>query len=75
MNRTLGLAVVVAAAICAPTAWLRGADLTLARDGQSAAAIILAEKPVKAAQFAAFELQLHIKAISGATLPILRGVA
>ena len=47
-------------------------ELTMARDGKPAAAIVLAEKPTKAAQFAAFELQWHVKAISGATLPIAK---
>ena len=51
---------------------LAAAELTLAKDGQPTAVIVLAEKPTKAAQFAAFELQWHVKAISGATLPIAR---
>lgn len=47
--------------------------LTLTRDGQPAAVIVLAEKPTRAAQFAALELRWHVKAISGAVLPIERG--
>lgn len=46
--------------------------LTLAKDGQARASIILGATPTRAAQFAAFELQAHVKGISGATLPILR---
>lgn len=46
--------------------------LTLTRDGQPAAVIVLAEKPTRAAQFAALELQWHVKEISGAVLPIIR---
>ncbi|MDD5708558.1 MAG: DUF4838 domain-containing protein, partial [Kiritimatiellae bacterium] len=48
------------------------AALTLTRDGQPGAVIVLAEKPAKAAQFAALELQWHVKAMTGATLPIER---
>lgn len=51
------------------------ASLMLTCDGQPAATIVLAEKPTKAAQFAAFELRWHVKAISGATLPIVRDAA
>ncbi|MDD5706036.1 MAG: DUF4838 domain-containing protein, partial [Kiritimatiellae bacterium] len=46
--------------------------LTLTREGQPAATIVLSGRPTQAAQFAAFELQWHVKAISGATLPIVR---
>ena len=49
--------------------------LTLTRGGRPAAAILLGERPTKAAQFAAFELASHVKAISGARLPIVRGSA
>ncbi|MDD5707880.1 MAG: DUF4838 domain-containing protein [Kiritimatiellae bacterium] len=52
-----------------------GESFTLTRDGQPASAIVLSEKPPRAAQFAAFELQEHIKAISGAALPIVRDAA
>ncbi|MDD5707408.1 MAG: DUF4838 domain-containing protein [Kiritimatiellae bacterium] len=48
------------------------AALTLARDGQPAALIVLAAQPTRAAQFAAFELQYHVQKITGATLPIAR---
>ena len=50
-------------------------QLTLVRNGAPTAAIALERTPTKAAQFAAYELQWHVKAISGATLPILRGDA
>ncbi len=66
------MAVVVGLGLSARVA---GGTLTLTREGQPAAAIVLAEKPTKAAQFAAFELQWHVKAISGATLPIVRDAA
>ena len=46
--------------------------LVLTRDGQPTAALVLTESPTKAAQFAAFELQWHVRAISGAVLPIQR---
>lgn len=45
--------------------------LGLARDGLPAATIVLAKEPTKAAQLAAFELQHHVKLITGATLPIV----
>ena len=61
--------------VCGADRALPGAELTLTRNGKPAAAIILDANPVKAAQFAAFELQWHVKAISGATLPIMRGRA
>ncbi len=50
-----------------------GAEYTLVKDGKPQAEIVLAEKPVKAAQLGAFELQEHIKQITGATLPIVKG--
>ncbi|MDD5704815.1 MAG: DUF4838 domain-containing protein, partial [Kiritimatiellae bacterium] len=63
------------AGFCAPAMAFGSRTFTLTREGQPAAAIVLAEKPSKAAQFAAFELQWHVKAISGATLPIVRDTA
>jgi hypothetical protein len=49
--------------------------LELARDGQPAATIVMAEKPTRAAQLAAAELQEHVRLISGATLPIVNNAA
>ena len=63
--------------ICCLTAvlpWLCGASaaaLTLVRDGQPCATIVLADKPNRAAQFAAYELQWHVQQMTGATLPIV----
>ena len=48
-----------------------GPELVLVRDGRPAAAIVLSETPGRAAEFAAVELQAHVKRISGATLPIV----
>lgn len=45
--------------------------LTLARDGKPCASIILSKQPTRAAQFAAYELQYHLKLISGADAPII----
>jgi hypothetical protein len=45
--------------------------LTLSRDGKSAATIVIARNARRAAQFAAYELQWHLLAISGAELPIV----
>jgi hypothetical protein len=44
---------------------------TLAREGKPAATIVLAEEPTQAAEFAALELQTHVRLISGAVLPIV----
>ena len=44
--------------------------LTLARDGQPAATIVLDRAPAKEARSAAYELQWHLQQISGATVPI-----
>jgi hypothetical protein len=45
--------------------------LDLTRDGQPAATIVVAEKPTRAAQLAAAELQEQVRRISGATLPVV----
>ena len=45
--------------------------LMLVDDGQPAATIILAVKPTRAAQLAAYELQHHIRLMTDAMLPIL----
>ncbi|NLO75096.1 MAG: DUF4838 domain-containing protein [candidate division WS1 bacterium] len=47
-------------------------EITLVRDGQPAATLVLAEYPTRAAQMGAFELQHHVKLITGATLPLVR---
>ena len=47
-----------------------GAEITIVETGAPRAAIVIADKPTVAAQFAAFELQHHVRLISGATLPI-----
>jgi antitoxin (DNA-binding transcriptional repressor) of toxin-antitoxin stability system len=47
----------------------------LAREGQPAATIVVAEKPTRAAQLAAAELQEHVRLISGATLPVVNDAA
>ncbi|NCO34329.1 MAG: hypothetical protein GW893_10800 [Armatimonadetes bacterium] len=51
---------------------VHGAGLTLVQDGKPLARIVIdAEKPTRAAQFAAYELQHHVKLITGAELPIV----
>jgi hypothetical protein len=55
--------------LCAGTA--SAASYTLVRDGQPAATIVLAQEPTRSAQFAAAELQYHVKLITGATLPVV----
>ena len=49
---------------------LSGAELTLVKNGRPEATIILSQQPTQAAQFAAFELQQHIKLITGVIIPI-----
>ena len=48
---------------------LSGADLV--KDGKAVSVIVLSEKPTKAAQLAAFEIQYHIEKKTGAKLPIV----
>ncbi|HUT36987.1 MAG TPA: DUF4838 domain-containing protein [Planctomycetota bacterium] len=43
----------------------------MAVNGQPSATIVIAKEPTKVAQLAAFELQHHVKLITGATLPIV----
>ena len=45
--------------------------ITLVRDGQAVAGIVIATEATRSAQFAAYELQRHVKQITGAELPIL----
>ena len=71
----LTLTVIVATTSPCGSSRLLAGGLTLTRDGQPAAIILLCDRPTKAAQFAAFELASHVKAISGAKLPIVRGGA
>ncbi|MFA6291632.1 MAG: DUF4838 domain-containing protein [Victivallales bacterium] len=47
-------------------------EITLVDDGRPLASIVLAEKPTRAAQLAAFEIQDHVRQISGAVLPLVR---
>jgi len=51
----------------------KGRDaLVLVRDGKPTSSLIIAREATHAAQFAATELQWHIKQITGAEVPILR---
>ena len=47
-------------------------SLLLVREGQPACTIVLAKEATRAAQFAAYELQWHLKQITGAEVPIAR---
>ena len=49
-------------------------ELVLVNDGKPNATIVLQEKPTRAAQMGAFELQHHIKLITGVELPVVRAV-
>jgi hypothetical protein len=46
------------------------AEFALTRDGKPSATIVLAETPAPSAEFAAAELQHHVRKITGAELPI-----
>ena len=45
--------------------------VTLVRDGEPIASIVIGEEPTRSAQFAAYELQYHVRKITGAGLPIV----
>jgi hypothetical protein len=68
------LPVCLLAALAAETALAAPAEvkLTLAQDGKPAATIVVATQPTRAAQFAACELQWHLKQITGADFPIVK---
>ena len=73
-----GLALAVLIAACATMQAKAGEiehALTLTESGAPQASIVLAAGANKAARFAAFELQSHVKQISGAELPIVTDVA
>ena len=64
--------VAVVGALAAP----KGAGAAvLAKDGKPTAGIVLGADPTCAAQFAACELQWHVREITGAELPIVRDAA
>jgi hypothetical protein len=62
------------AALLTGTARAASAEVTvtLARDGQPAATIALANQPTRAAQFAAGELQWHLKQITGGEFRVVK---
>jgi hypothetical protein len=63
-------------ALCVvPVASALADAFTLARDGKPVATIVLAEQPTHAAEFAAMELQSHVRLISGAVLPVVSDAA
>ncbi len=68
--RPLLLSLLLADALLGPGRASAAPKLTLARDGRPAATIVLAAEPTQSAQFAATELQFHVKKITGALLPI-----
>lgn len=60
----LALAALTSAAFAAPH------SVPLVRDGRALATIVTAAEPTVAANFAALELQAHVRRITGATLPL-----
>jgi hypothetical protein len=47
------------------------ADITLVQNGQPTATIVIAQRPTKAAQLAAYDLQYHVQKVTDAELPIV----
>jgi hypothetical protein len=69
--KRLSATMLLAGLTLAAAAVAKPAKLTLTQNGQPASTIVVAKTPTKAAALAALELQTHVKAISGATLPIM----
>jgi hypothetical protein len=67
----LPLYLLAAAATATTAAAPAEAALTLARDGKPAATIVIAQQPTRAAQFAAYELQWHLRQITGGEFSIV----
>lgn len=57
--------------LLAPLTLAQAAPITLVRSGKPAATIVIAKSPTPAAGFAAAELQYHVRAITGALLPVV----
>jgi len=69
MKHVSYLALVGFAAMAPLAVW--GSALTIVKDGNPTAAIVIAEHPTVAARFAADELQMHLRLMSGAEVPII----
>ena len=65
------LTVLFSALIVCAAALVHAAEVTLVKQGIPEAVILLDKKATKSAQMGAFELQYHIKLITGAELPIV----
>ncbi|HOS95727.1 MAG TPA: hypothetical protein PLQ54_20640, partial [Armatimonadota bacterium] len=63
--------ILTAAALAAGTATAEAGSFTLVRDGRPAATIVLSTQPSRAAEFAARELQAHVRMMTGVELPIV----
>lgn len=68
MRLMLAVSIMLASAALAATP--ARLSLTLARDGQPLATIVIAKEATRAAQFAAADLQWHLQQITGADFPI-----
>ncbi|MCM8768652.1 MAG: DUF4838 domain-containing protein [Candidatus Omnitrophica bacterium] len=66
----LALAVIGAVVFCFVR--IARSEVILVKDGQPQSVIVISSNPKKAAQLAAFELQHHLKLITGATVPIVK---
>ena len=65
------LTVLFSALIVCAAALVHAAEVTLVKQGIPEAVILLDKKATKSAQMGAFELQYHVKLITGAELPIV----
>ncbi|MGC8976621.1 MAG: DUF4838 domain-containing protein [Candidatus Ratteibacteria bacterium] len=52
--------------------FLNGKEYILVKNGNPNCSIVISEKPKKSAQLAAYELQYHIRQITGAEVPIVK---
>ena len=71
---TVSALAAAALAVCeaAPAKPPTRTSLVLVRDGRPASSIILAKEATRAAQFAAYELQWHLRKLTDAEVPIVR---
>jgi Domain of unknown function (DUF4838)/Glycosyl hydrolase family 67 N-terminus len=72
--KTVSLLTIIFIFLAASVETSRAAELTLARNGQPSAEIIISATPSEQEQLAATELQTYLRKISGATLPISNAV-
>jgi len=70
--RASWVALVAVWSACVGVGAAHGEGLTLVDNGKAIASIVLAAQPTRAAQFAAAELQYHLRKMTGATVPLVK---